>query len=72
MLEVMPLLSRAPMETTAKATSASQAPIVRHGWVALMRASRSVNDCPLPVSALPFRAARFIVHPTPLALALAG
>ena len=37
-----------PCETTATATSASQAPMVRHGWVALVRASRSVNDRPLP------------------------
>jgi hypothetical protein len=68
MFEVMPLPSRVPIATTATATSASQAVMVRQGCVALVRASRSVNDRPPCLSALPFLSVdRFIVHPTPLA-----
>jgi hypothetical protein len=54
MFEVMPLDSRAPIAATATTTSASQAVMVRHGCVALVRARRSVNDRPLRFSALPF------------------
>ncbi len=69
MFEVMPLLSRAPIATTATATSASQAVIVRQGCVALVRASRSVNDRLPCLAALAFLSIdRFIVHPTPLVL----
>ena len=69
MFEVMPLLSRAPIDTTARATSASHRPIERHGWVALVRARRSVNDRPLPVSALPLRCTDPLIT-TPHSLAL--
>ena len=44
----MPLDSSTPSEATATAVSTSQAQIVRHGWVALVRASRSVNEAVLP------------------------
>ena len=65
MFDVIPLDSNTPSEAAAIAVSTSQATMVRHGWVALIRASRSVNDDPLPARTLEARCSVcFIGHPT--------
>ena len=51
--DVRPLPSSEPTPRTATTTIASQMPTVRHGWVALLRARRSVNEAVRPPAVLP-------------------